>query len=133
MLRRRDERAPLGVPAPTMAPLELVTGLADGARQNAGEPGLVELYSVLAAESANPEHPGHEFFRDRFQTGRAYFTAMFAALAADGRLRPGADPAFEATWLLALWDGLQLQWLYDPAAVDVAEQLRGHLGRLVVA
>ncbi|WP_345762214.1 TetR/AcrR family transcriptional regulator [Diaminobutyricibacter sp. McL0608] len=133
VLRRRDERAPLGVPAPTTAPLELVTGLADGARQNAGEPGLVELYSVLAAESANPEHPGHEFFRDRFQTGRAYFTAMFAALAADGRLPRGADPAFEAAWLLALWDGLQLQWLYDPAAVDVAEQLRGHLGRLVVA
>ena len=133
VLRRRDERAPAGVPSPGVAPLDLATGLVDGARQNSREPGLVELYSVLAAESANPGHPGHAFFAERFRQGRMYFTAMFAALAADGRLRPGADPAFEATWLLALWDGLQLQWLYDPAAVDVAEQLSGHLSQVIVS
>ena len=133
VLRRRDERAPAGVPSPGAAPLDLATGLADRARQNSLEPGLVELYSVLAAESANPEHPGHAFFAERFRLGRLYFTAMFAALAADGRLRPGANPAFEATWLLALWDGLQLQWLYDPAAVDVAEQLSGHLSQVIVS
>ena len=133
VLRRRDERAPAGVPSPAVAPLDLATGLADGARQNSLEPGLVELYSVLAAESANPEHPGHAFFAERFRTGRLYFTAMFAALAADGRLRPGADPAFEAAWLLALWDGLQLQWLYDPSAVDVAEHLSGHLSQVIVS
>ncbi len=127
VLRRRDERAPAGLPSPAVAPLDLATGLADGARQNSLEPGLVELYSVLAAESANPAHPGHAFFRERFRAGREYFTTTFAALAADGRLRPGADPAFEATWLLALWDGLQLQWLYDPTAVDVAVQLSVHL------
>ncbi len=133
VLRRRDERAPAGVPSPGAAPLDLATGLADGARQNSLEPGLVELYSVLAAESANPDHPGHAFFAERFRLGRLYFTAMFAALSADGRLRPGAHPAFEATWLLALWDGLQLQWLYDPAAVDVAEQLSGHLRQVIVS
>jgi AcrR family transcriptional regulator len=131
VLRRRDERAPAGLPSPDVAPLDLASGLTEGARRNAREPGLVELYSVLAAESASPAHPGHAFFRERFRVGRAYFTAMFAALAADGRLQPGADPAFEATWLLALWDGLQLQWLYDPSAVDVADQLGRHLDDLI--
>jgi AcrR family transcriptional regulator len=131
VLRRRDERAPAGLPSPDVAPLDLAAALTEGARRNSREPGLVELYSVLSAESAGPEHPGHVFFRERFRGGRACFTAMFAALEADGRLRPGAEPAFEATWLLALWDGLQLQWLYDPDAVDVAAQLAGHLEQVI--
>ncbi len=132
VLRRRDERAVSWALASGISPIDAVSDIPAGARRNAEQPGLVELYSVLACESASPGHPGHAFFGERFRVGRSYFTSVFAALAADGRLRPGADPAFEATWLLALWDGLQFQWLYDPAAVDVAGQLEGHLSQVIV-
>ena len=33
------------------------------------------------------------------------------------------DPARAATHLIALWDGLQVQWLLDRRSVDVAEEL----------
>lgn len=33
------------------------------------------------------------------------------------------DPDFEALWVAALWDGLQLQWRYHPDSVDVANLL----------
>jgi len=33
----------------------------------------------------------------------------------------------EATWLIAMWDGLQYQWLYDRERLDIATHLRAHL------
>ena len=44
----------------------------------------------------------------------------------------GLDPAFEAVWLSALWDGLQFQWLYDRSSVDVPAALTTHLASVGV-
>jgi hypothetical protein len=41
-------------------------------------------------------------------------------------------PAVAATSLMALWDGLQLQWLLDPDAVDVADHLRSFFEVIVL-
>jgi hypothetical protein len=41
------------------------------------------------------------------------------------------DPERESTWFLALWDGLQFQWLYDPTAFDIADQLQAHADQLL--
>lgn len=115
---------------PADAPLTMLLSIPDGARRDARlEPGLIELYAVLSAEAAAPTHPGHEYFRRRFEVGIARFAELFASAAPD--LRPGLDPEVEAIWLMALWDGLQLQWLYDPESVDVADQLAAHLKQLV--
>ncbi|GAA1524761.1 hypothetical protein GCM10009761_28750 [Agromyces terreus] len=98
------------------------------ARLNAEhEAGLIELYAVLSAEAAAPTHPGHEYFRARFANAVEQFTELFslAVRPADA----GFDPLFEAIWFIALWDGLQLQWLYDPETIDVADHLEAHLAR----
>lgn len=95
------------------------------AERNAGNPGAIGLYSVLAAESITAEHP--DSFRDRHAQTREAFTEGFAAMADAGLLREGVDAASAAASLFALWDGAQTHWLIDPDAVDVVALLRAHL------
>lgn len=105
---------------------------AERARSDARtQPGLIEVYAVLSAEAAAPSHPAHEYFRNRFANGIDYFGDLFAQAIADGDLLPDLDPEFEAAWLVALWDGLQFQWLYDRETIDVADELMGHYKQLI--
>ncbi|MCU4671809.1 TetR family transcriptional regulator C-terminal domain-containing protein [Microbacterium fluvii] len=45
----------------------------------------------------------------------------------DGDLPAHRDPRTEAMLLVALWDGLQIQWLYARDAVDIEAALADHL------
>lgn len=102
------------------------------ARRNEGIPGLIALYSILAAEATAPEHPGHEYFLARYAGMQESYEREFAALAATGRLRAGVDPALAAATVVALWEGIQLQWLYAPERIDAAAALRGYLDLVLV-
>lgn len=104
--------------------LGVLRGMVDLADHNATVPGLVGLYSVLAAEAAAPDHPAHDYFVKRYErivdgTRRALEGAREA-----GCLRAGVDPEELAISLVALMDGLQIQWLLKARPVDMARQLR---------
>lgn len=103
-----------------------LAGLPAGARrERADAPGLIALYTVLAAEAAAPGHPAHERFARRFRTAIDVFAdALDRAADDDGRR---IDAEFEAIRLTALWDGLQIQWGYDHDGVDVPALLDAHL------
>lgn len=102
----------------------------DIARNNERTPGLIGLYTLLAAESATEGHPGGEYFRARYERIRGQFIGAFTVLQAEQLLAPGVTPEYAGTSLLALWDGIQMQWLIDPDAVDVVDYLRRHLRML---
>lgn len=107
---------------------EVLRSIPDGARRNGeDEPGLIELYAVMSCEAVPESHPAHGYFAERFVHGIDYFAELFRRAQADGDLPLHRDPEHEAIWFVALWDGLQYQWLYDRDAVDIAEQLRAHL------
>ena len=93
-------------------------------------PGLVEVYTVLTSEAASPRHPAHSFFAARSRRTIADVTVLFERLAADGLLSPGRDPIHEGRWVPAMWDGLQVQWGYDPS-IDVAELLADYFDAAV--
>ncbi len=120
-----DGRAPL-------AALPFPDGVAAQAERNERIPGLVALYSVLAAEAVDVGHPAHEYFLGRYATMREAYEAEFAVLAEAGRLRDGVTPALAAATVVALWEGIQLQWLYSPERIRAAEALRSYLGLVVV-
>lgn len=101
------------------------------ARFNENVPGVVELYSVLCAESLTDDHPGREYFRHRFATLRGSYAAELSRLAATGRLRDGVDPDRAAATLIALWDGIQTQWLLDRDTIDVAACIGDYLSLIV--
>ncbi len=89
-------------------------------------PHLIQLYAVLSAESATRDHPAQDYFATRFTKVREWIAAELAALADAGLLRPGVDPASAAVTIVALWDGVQLQWLHDPEVISAAQVLRDY-------
>lgn len=107
---------------------DVLRAIHEGARVNAlDEPGLIEVYAVLSCEAVPAGHPAHDYFTERFRRVIDHFAELFRLAQVDGDLPDHRDPEHEAVWLLALWDGLQYQWLYDRDAVDVAAHLRAHL------
>ncbi|CAL4860312.1 TetR/AcrR family transcriptional regulator [Microbacterium sp. MM2322] len=128
VLEDRDALTPVdAAPQPAAGPADTPRAFLRLARANEKIPGIVELYTLLAAESATPGHPSHQYFHDRYARVRAEFTAAFREMADAGLLRPGVDPEFAAVSTLAVWDGAQVQWMHDPDAVDVTETLRRQL------
>ena len=79
--------------------------------RNAGQREIVRLYAVLEAESLTPNHPAHDYFAERQRT----VLRGLSQLAPDGQDADGV-----ARHVLALLDGLQIQWLRDPQVGLVA-------------
>lgn len=103
-----------------------------GAAENStAAPGLIEVYAVLSCEAVPAEHPAHAYFEERFTQTIDHFADLLRTAQADGDLPAHRDPEFEAVRLVALWDGLQYQWLYDRERVDVAAHLTAHLDDLL--
>jgi AcrR family transcriptional regulator len=107
-----DQRLPEG--------LELFRHLARTAARNVERPGLVAAFTVLSADSVTDGHPAQAHFRERY----AHLRGLVAVA-----LREACDPAgppdeadldAAAAGILAVMDGLQVQWLLDPARVDLA-------------
>lgn len=71
------------------------------------------LFSVLAAESTAVEHPGHEYMRRRYDRLRSRLVGTLSVGIDSGEI--AADVSLEdlAAALIALMDGIQLQWIYD--------------------
>jgi len=104
----------------------------DLVEHTASTPGVVELFCTLSAEATTPSHPAHAWFTERYATTTAFFRAAFEELSARGELREGVEPAAASRAVVALMDGLQIQWLLDRDSVDMAADLRAHLSGLVV-
>ncbi len=99
--------------------MDLFRHLVRTAFANADRPGIVQAYAVLSAESVTHDHPGREFFEKRYQTLRAEVAHAFAVVCAERGIREPETIAYASTSILAVMDGLQVQWLLDPTALDL--------------
>jgi AcrR family transcriptional regulator len=106
-------------------------GLVELAAYNASVPGVVELYCVLSAEATAPDHPAHEYFIGRYEYTRANLRAAFETLEKRGALAAGVTPHRAAVATIAMMDGLQVQWLLDRDAIDMADELKRFLSAFV--
>lgn len=126
VLEKRDELGDVEVPVGD-ADLDFADAIVRQAEANEHVPGLVALYTVLSGEAVTQDNPGQEFFRTRLTNLRADYAGVFERMRDQGLLRAGVDPASAAIQLIALWEGLQQQWLLDPEAIDVPGELRRFL------
>jgi len=113
-------------------PLVLLHGIAASLSHRGQQVGLLELNAVLSGEATSAAHPAHEYFQQRYRNIRSFMTRLFVRLKAEGRLRSQLPPEHLAASLIALVDGLQKQWLFEPGSVDVDRAVREHLELLVI-
>jgi AcrR family transcriptional regulator len=82
---------------------------------NAERPELIRLYTVLSAESHNPDHPAHEYFKERLQRSLHELVDLATPWY--------PDPMELAIQVHSVLDGLQIVWLRDPS-IDMVEHWR---------
>jgi len=107
------------------APASILDGYLRTMRHNAEVPGIVQLFSRMNVDAADPAHPAHEFFRGRSADLRELFVAELGRMQRAGELSGRIDPEPLARILQAVSDGLQVQWMIDPDLdmAAVVEQL----------
>lgn len=77
-------------------------------------PKAAELFAMVEAQAIDPRHPGHEYFKERALRVAEMFEHF---LAAEYR-----EPGELARQLIAILDGLQLNWLRDREAFDLEKR-----------
>jgi AcrR family transcriptional regulator len=123
VLSWRDDRArgQLGEPVPDGLDLlrRLVARLATAPTRE-----LVQLDVIVSAEGTSADYPVHGYVLERRARALDLMRGAFERAAAAGDLRPDIDCATAARTVIALVDGLQMQWLLRPDAADIEGDLR---------
>lgn len=92
--------------------------------QNQATPGIIQLFNLLVAESISPEHPAHGYFTKRYHNGREAWVQIIAQGQAQGDIRSDISADDLGVLLLAMMDGLQVQWLMEPEKIEMARIFR---------
>lgn len=99
-------------------------------RHNMIVPGLVQAFTVLMGESVSADHPARSWFRDRYPRRRERLaTALHAGIDA-GEIRADVDCQALAAQVIAMMDGLQVQWALDPDHFDMAAVFADYVAAL---
>ncbi|GAB4085815.1 TetR/AcrR family transcriptional regulator [Myceligenerans cantabricum] len=101
--------------------IDLFRHLVRTALLNAQRAGLVQAYVVLSAESVTEGHPARDWFVGRYRTLRREAGEAFRVVCEERGIDEPDTVSRAATSILAVMDGLQVQWLLDPEQVDLAE------------
>jgi AcrR family transcriptional regulator len=123
VLTLRDENSVERLGTADAEGMDLLRGLVELTRYNTTVPGLVSLYCVLSAEATDPAHPAHQYFLRRYDWVRGIIVGAFLEVDRQGSLRPGVVPMAATRQLIALMDGLQVQWLLDNNSVDMPAEV----------
>ena len=85
---------------------------------NEETPDRVRLFAALVAESLSSRHPAHEYFVQRYRKVRDHMLRSLRVGQISGQIRDDVDLERLVPVIVAVMDGLQLQWLLD-ANVDM--------------
>jgi len=90
-------------------------------RLNMTRPGIVQTYTVLSAEAVTDGNPGYRYFLDRFTNLRQLVLDELRAIQPPDGPLPEADLVNAASAIIAVMDGLQVQWLIDPTTLNLGD------------
>lgn len=113
--------------------LAFLRHLVETARHNADRDGIVRLYTVLSAESVTTSHPAQNYFRDRYHGLRTLIVQALREAREARDITTSADDETVAAAIIAVMDGLQVQWLLAPETTDMATATETAITALVGA
>jgi AcrR family transcriptional regulator len=105
----------------------LFDGLLALARAHEQDPTFIRLFTVLVAESVSPSHPAHGWFVARYERLRTGMAERFREEQGRGQIRGELDPETLARQVIAMFDGVQLQYLLAGGQLDLVTPLRSLL------
>jgi len=113
VLRKRDEddSRQLGVLDPDTPVWTRLETLVDLARMNSTRYGMVRLYSTLSGEAIDAGHPAHPWLHGHLSNIITDLAAGFEAGKKAGTVRAATPSVSVARSVVAVLDGLQIQWL----------------------
>jgi AcrR family transcriptional regulator len=88
------------------------------ARHNLEVPGLMQLFVNLQAAAADPAHPAHDYFKQRYARVQASIADDIRDRQSRGIFSTAVDADEFARLLIAVFDGLQSEWCID-SSVDL--------------
>ena len=115
VLKRREELNRHGSGLANVDGIVQVAEWIEVQKENSTLPGIIELFTILSAEATAANHPAHEYFQQRYNKVTSNLTGMFQNLKDASFLATDESPEDLGASLVALSDGLQLQWLLNPA------------------
>jgi AcrR family transcriptional regulator len=130
VLTWRDEQAAIRL-GDRPEGVDLLRALVEVAEYNATTPELVELHVILSAEGTSTDHPIHEYFVNRYASVFDAIRGAFEKALSTGQLHPDVDVDSAARTVIAMMDGLQVQWLLHRNDVDMAGDLRRYIQSLL--
>lgn len=94
--------------------------------------GLLELFTTIAAEASNPDHPAHDFIQHRYTHNLATLAGHLQQAVDAGHIPPftPAEIQTEVRLVTAVLDGIGLQWLLDPTT-DVTTATATYIQRTI--
>ncbi len=122
VLEYRDRISEFDFPSENSSGERFIAGWLNLITHNMDNKGIVELFCILSAEATAEDHPAHAYFKERYKFVNELTCKYFELLHNEGKLREGIEPAAAANALIAVSDGLQVQWLLDPSW----DMLEGH-------
>ena len=130
MLKYRDGDEVAGIPErPRIYGAPLLDALVKTVEENTHRRGVVQTFAVLSGESVADGHPAQDYFRERTR-GLRDKLADALDQATDG-VATREQLLDAASAFIAVMDGLQVQWLLDPDAVDMPRIVRTTLDEIV--
>ena len=103
------------------AGLDLFKHLVRSAELNEGRAGIVQAFTVLAAESVTDDHPAKDFFLERYEALRTDIRAALVEICSADDPPAEGDIDKATASIIAVMDGLQVQWLLAPDKVELAK------------
>lgn len=130
VLKYRDGQAVAGVAGRPQSEGPAFLGhLVETVAENTQRPGVVQTYAVLSAESVTEGHPAQAYFRERIAGLREKIVGVLDEVTGGRASHEDLDDS--ASTLIAVMDGLQVQWLLDPESVDMPRIVERTLDGLV--
>ncbi|WP_226965914.1 TetR/AcrR family transcriptional regulator [Tessaracoccus defluvii] len=93
--------------------------LVDIAVANSKQAGMIQAFLAAAGDSVAPGRPAQPYFVERYRILRAEVATAFEQTCTERGVSDPAVIAAASTGILAVLDGVQVQWLLSPEAVDL--------------
>ncbi|MFE4196741.1 TetR/AcrR family transcriptional regulator [Paenarthrobacter sp. NPDC056912] len=111
-------------------PLALFRSMVESTRELVREPGLIELFVQVCAEAADSSTPAHQLYAGWYERAVGETAQRLAAGVERGYLRDDINVGACAREIIAVSDGLQLQWALAGGRLDLVEGIRDYARRL---